>query len=262
MPRTGIIEHAQTTDEMRQQAPAKLDWTTLGATTPVKNQGHCGSCWAYSTTETIESALYMHTGHLVELAEQQVISCDPYDNGCNGGDIPSALEYVKSNGGITRESKYPDTSAATGVTGQCDKTEISNTVRVTSWKFAIPECTAEQCNNQDENALMAQLHANGPLGICVNAETWPEYTGGIKTGSCPGGWYDLDHCVQLVGYDNTHSPPYWKVRNSWTSNWGENGYIRLAMGSNMCGVASEAVAIEADLAPVFNETSVKNKIVV
>lgn len=246
MPRTEVIDHETTTSEMREQAPAKLDWTTLGATTPVKNQGHCGSCWAYSTTETIESALFMKTGKLEELAEQQVISCDRFDNGCNGGDIPSALKYVQQEGGITLESHYPDTSAKSGRTGKCKKSDISNSVKVTSWRFAIPECTAENCTQQPESDLMAQLHKHGPLGICVNAESWSDYNGGIMTGPCPGGWSDLDHCVQLVGYDNTHSTPYWKVRNSWTSNWGENGYIRLAMGGNVCGVASEAVAIHAD----------------
>merc|ERR1719503_329103 len=110
VPTNKEIPTATITDAMRKAAPAALDWTTKGATTPVKDQGDCGSCWAYSVTEGIESGLFMTTGTLEELSEQQVISCDKDDLGCNGGDLPTAFDYVKSAGGIDTESDYPDSS--------------------------------------------------------------------------------------------------------------------------------------------------------
>lgn len=249
MPRNVSIDSELTTDEMRFSAPAKLDWSTRGATTPVKHQGQCGSCWAYSTTETIESALFMGSGSLTMLSEQNIISCDKTDNGCNGGDLPTAFGFVEKNGGIELEKNYPETSWKTGRTGHCHEHKKELAVKVTSWKFAIPECPENDnpCSNQKESDLMPQLAVNGPLAICVNAEEWDGYNGGIWTKPCPGGWYDLDHCVQLVGYDNSVPTPYWKVRNSWGPDWGEGGFIRIAMGKNLCGVASEAVAAKATL---------------
>merc|ERR1711894_425747 len=92
------------TKEMRAAAPAAVDWSTQGVLTPVKNQGQCGSCWAYSATEGIESYLAMNSGVLEELSEQQIVSCDKTDGGCNGGDLPTAWDYVKSAGGIVKES--------------------------------------------------------------------------------------------------------------------------------------------------------------
>lgn len=252
MPRTEVIEHEVTTEEMRQSAPASLDWTTRGATTPVKNQGHCGSCWAYSTTEGIESGLFMNTGKLYQLSEQQVISCDTGDDGCNGGDIPSGAKYVMHTGGIELQSTYPDTSAKSGKTGTCKFKRDKIVAKVDHYKFAIPECVSGECKDQKETDIKAQLAKHGPLSICVNAATWSSYSGGVVQHGCSGAAHDLDHCVQLVGYDTTASVPYWKVRNSWGPGWGEKGHIRLAMGSNVCGVADEVVIIRASLKSVAN----------
>jgi len=247
MQRAENVAVAETTDEMRAAAPGKLDWTTQGATTPVKDQGQCGSCWAYSATEGIESGLFMSTGILTELSEQQVISCDKTDGGCDGGDLPTAFAYVKKAGGISTESDYPDSSASSERTGSC-KWDKSEAASITKDTFAIPECTGGSCKHQKESDLMAQLATNGPLSICVNANPWNSYNGGVMTAStCDGKYNDLDHCVQLVGYDNTVSKPYWKVRNSWGTSWGERGYIRLAMGTNTCGVADEAMFVKAGL---------------
>lgn len=245
MPRGEIMETAITTDEMRRTAPSKLDWSTLGATTPVKDQGECGSCWAYSATEGIESALFMATGKLEQLSEQQIISCDGVDHGCEGGDIPNALNYVLQSGGIELQADYPDSSSIAGHNGNCTAHVSKEVAKVTSYRFAIPECKDTFCSNQSEIDLMPQLAANGPLSICVNAMLWPNYTGGILTEGCGGAIFALDHCVQLVGYDFTVPIPYWKVRNSWGTSWGEGGYIRIAMGHNRCGIADVVVAVDA-----------------
>jgi C1A family cysteine protease len=245
--RTGM-KVAEITDEMRAAAPAKLDWSTKGATTAVKDQGYCGSCWAYSATEGIESGLYMTTGQIMKLSEQQIVSCDKTDGGCDGGDLPTAFDYVKSNGGIDTQSDYPDTSSDSGNTGSCKKNKQKNkVVKVTDYQYAVPPCTGGACKNQKESDMMAALNTYGPLSVCVNANDWDSYSKGIYNTKCSGKYNDLDHCVQLVGYDNSGSNNYWKVRNSWASDWGEKGFIRLPMGSNACGIADEAMYVTAEL---------------
>jgi len=241
MPRNGPVEVAEITDEMRAAAPDSLDWSTKGATTAVKDQGQCGSCWAYSATEGIESGLFMASGTLEQLSEQQIISCDKSDSGCNGGDLPTAFDYVSKAGGIDTQSDYPDQSSASGSTGSCKS--FDKKVKVTGWKYAIPPCDSGACQNQKESDLMAALNTYGPLSVCVNAETWDGYSSGILQGKCSGSASALDHCVQLVGYDK--SANYWKVRNSWAADWGEDGFIRLPMGENSCGIADEATYVTA-----------------
>jgi C1A family cysteine protease len=242
-PRNGLVDVAEITDEMRAAVPDSLDWSKKGATTPVKDQGDCGSCWAYSATEGIESGLFMNGGPLEELSEQQVISCDKTDGGCDGGDLPTAFDYVKKAGGIDTEKDYPDTSAASGNTGRCKS--FQKKVKVTGYKYAIPPCDSGACKNQKESDMMAALNTYGPLSVCVNAENWDGYSSGIYKKKCSGAARNLDHCVQLVGYDK--SANYWKVRNSWAADWGENGFIRLPMGENACGIADEATYVTAEV---------------
>jgi len=238
-----FVKTAVITDEMRGAAPSSLDWSTQGATTPVKDQGYCGSCWAYSATEGIESGLFMTTGKLEQLSEQQIVSCDKTDGGCNGGDLPTAFDYVQSAGGIATQASYPDTSSDAGQTGKCKSS--TPVVKVTGYEYAVPPCTGGKCNNQKESDMMAALNTYGPLSVCVNAQNWDGYSSGIYTTKCSGKYNALDHCVQLVGYDTTGSTSYWKVRNSWASSWGENGFIRLPMGTNACGIADEAMYVTA-----------------
>jgi len=239
---------APITDEMRSAAPAKLDWSTKGATTAVKDQGYCGSCWAFSATEGIESGLFMTTGQIMKLSEQQIVACDKTDGGCDGGDLPTAFDYVEKNGGIDTQSDYPDTSSTSGNTGKCKSNkQKKKVVKVTDYQYAVPPCTGGACKNQKESDMMAALNTYGPLSVCVNANDWDGYSTGIYKTKCSGKYNDLDHCVQLVGYDTTGSTSYWKVRNSWASDWGEKGFIRLPMGENACGIADEAMYVTAEL---------------
>jgi C1A family cysteine protease len=243
IPRNGPVAVAEITDEMRAAVPDVLDWSTKGALTAVKDQGNCGSCWAYSATVGIESGLFMATGTLEDLSEQQIISCDKTDGGCNGGDLPTAFDYVMQAGGIDTMSDYPDTSSTSGRTGTCKS--FQKKVKVTGYKYAIPPCDSGSCTEQQESDLMAALNTYGPLSVCVNAETWNEYTSGVYTAKCSGAARMLDHCVQLVGYNKAEN--YWKVRNSWASDWGEDGFIRLPMGENACGIADEATYVTAEV---------------
>lgn len=234
-------------------APDKIDWSEQGATTAIKDQGTCGSCWAFATTETVESAVWMAEGSVPTLSTEQLVDCDKTSKGCDGGDIPEGARYYESHG-VSSAENYPDKSSDGGNT-LCTWNDDS-VVAVTNYSFALFPCGYEvhigsDCSSQDEDKLAAALAKYGPLGICINSGfrqdgDWADYTGGVLSEGCDAKPKHIDHCVQLVGYDKTADEPYWKVRNSWGSDWGEDGYIRLAYrNNNTCCVACEAVAIDA-----------------
>jgi len=214
------------------------DWRDHGAVTAVKDQGQCGSCWAFSTAEEIESSWFMSKGQLPTLSEEQIVDCDTVDQGCNGGDTVTAYAYVKQAGGLVTEDSYPYTAGG-GQSGTCSISG-SFAASITGFEYATPPCT-DACTNQDEATLASNLASQGPVSICVDAETWQDYSGGVITSNCDMAYTSLDHCVQLVGFDiSDPSNSYWIVRNSWNTNWGEAGYLRVGYGSNLCGIADEA----------------------
>lgn len=230
-----------------------VDWRDTNKVTPVKDQGVCGSCWAFSAVESIESAALMKGTEYAKtvLSEQQVVSCDTEDAGCDGGDLPSAWEYVQSAGGLEAETMYPYKSGNNGRDYTCkdDKQYIDETKPI-KWTYATPACNYGRCKNQDEDTLAANLASQGPIGICVNAgsDNWQTYNSGVMTPSQCGSSAAraLDHCVQLVGVHIAESDAeksYWIVRNSWAADWGVDGYIHLEMGDNTCGVANEALYV-------------------
>jgi C1A family cysteine protease len=219
-------------------ASSSFDWRSYGAVTPVKNQGYCGSCWAFSATETIESAYYLKGHALTEFSVEQIVQCDTTDYGCSGGWPYNAYKYVESAGGLATAASYPYTSSA-GVTGTCKRSFTVAGGDVTSYSYATTPCSAGACRNQDEATLISNLKSTQPVSICVDASSWSSYTGGVfPTSSCSSAYSKLDHCVQLVGYENYGSSTgYYLVRNSWGDDWGEDGYIYLYIGSNACGIA-------------------------
>jgi len=245
---------AEITKEMRENAPDAWDWTTRGAVSPVKDQGQCGCCWAFSAAETVESSVFLATAttpqplqQAPDLSVQQLVSCDKQDYGCDGGNPVTAYGYLtKTVWGLDSELDYPYTSGKTEQTGNCTW-DGNRVVEVTSWNFAVNPCQSADCTGQDEDDLKAALVIYGPLSVLVNAATWDSYSSGVLQGECPGALDDLDHAVQLVGYDSTGSTPYWKVRNSWGTGWGEEGYIRIPMGENACGIADQATYVSAKI---------------
>merc|ERR1711879_190235 len=218
------------------------------AVTSVKDRGNCGSCWAFSTAEEVESAVFMATGKLETLSTQQIISCDKggNDEGCDGGDTVTAYRYLEKAGGLDLASDYPDKSHKTGKTGKCtwDKKVAA---KVSGFAYATPPCKRGSCKHQSEEKLAAALASKGPISVCVNAggNGWQHYKKGIYSKKCSGAEKKLDHCVQLVGFDKTGDTPYWIVRNSWNTDWGEKGFMRLKMGKNLCGIADEATIVTA-----------------
>jgi hypothetical protein len=213
-----------------------VDWTgTL--TTPVKDQGYCGSCWAFSATEQIESDYMRTAGTEYILSAQQITTCSYYNiiaGGCNGGNTEKAFTYAE--GGVELDSDYEYTSGDAGVTGTCSSDSSKYVVKTTGY-------TSVSSSSSGESAMATYVSGTGPLSVCVDAEEWSSYTSGVLS-TCGT---SVDHCVQAVGIDTTASTPYWKVRNSWGTSWGESGYIRLEYGSNMCEIASDAnyAAVEA-----------------
>jgi cathepsin L len=215
--------------EHPQDIPASKDWRTSKCVTAVKDQGGCGSCWAFGSAETLESHTCLHgkTGALPILSPQQLVDCAPNPNHCGGtggceGSIPElAYDWVKKHG-LASEADYP----YNGNDGQC-KTTAKPAASVTGY-VNVPS------NNY--TAVMEALQ-QGPLAITVAAEPWEFYDGGVFT-ECPHDDIDLDHVVQLVGYGTTITKKdYWIVRNSWGGEWGENGYIRIERHSDsaFCG---------------------------
>jgi len=222
---------------------ATIDWRTKGAITDVKDQGQCGSCWAFSAVEETESMWILKGKSKVELSVQQVVSCDSVDGACNGGDTPTAYAYIQSAGGLESEDDYPYSSGG-GDNGTCnfDKSKLAGGNN-NGFVYASPACQSNDpdCRKVDEAKLLQSL-GTAPISICVVADPWQFYDSGVMThDQCDGKFADLDHCVQLVGYNADPSDgKYWIVRNSWGSDWGESGYIWLEYGFNTCGVADEA----------------------
>ncbi|KAF2077826.1 hypothetical protein CYY_000871 [Polysphondylium violaceum] len=210
---------------------AVVDWRKKGFVNPVRDQGQCGSCWAFSATEEIETAWIMAGNSHVVLSEQQVVDCDTADGGCGGGNPSTAYEYVMSAGGIATDADYPYTAE----NGDC-RSDVNKTVQISGYTFIS--------QNADENVLIDAVAKKGPISICVDASTWMNYNGGILT-DCPT---DIDHCVQVVGLDvdttdQSNPVPYYIIRNSWGTSWGIEGYIYVAQGSNLCGITNEATIV-------------------
>jgi hypothetical protein len=191
---------------------ADIDWTTKGQVSPVKNQGSCGSCWAFSAVGVLESWA-LSKGQTVNLSEQQLVDCSSkYGNeGCNGGFNYQGLAYVKANG-ISTGAAYPYTA----------KTQTCKT-QGGSFKISGVQ-TAKGCTNV-QSAIQSR-----PIGVSADATNWSRYASGVFN-NCGR---NLNHDILLVGLTSS----YYKIKNSWGTSWGEQGFIRLAVG-NTCGICDD-----------------------
>jgi len=202
-----------------------IDWRTKGAVTPVKNQKHCGSCWAFSTTGALEGQTFIKSQKLTSLSESQLVDCSQeYGNhGCNGGWMDSAFDYIRDNNGIDTEDSYPYTPQD----GQC-KYNPQTVGATCSGHVDLPE--------GDEGAL-EQAASQGPVSVAMDAshDSFQHYQSGVYSEpQCNP--ENLNHGVLVVGYGGD----YWLVKNSWGTTWGMQGYVMMARNSNMCGIATAA----------------------
>ncbi|XP_024969380.1 low-temperature-induced cysteine proteinase-like [Cynara cardunculus var. scolymus] len=211
--------------------PESVDWREKGAITGVKDQGSCGSCWAFSTTGSVEGINQIVTGDLISVSEQELVDCDTsYNEGCNGGLMDYAFEFIINNGGIDTEEDYP----YTGRDGKCD------TYRKNAKVVSIDGYEDVPVN--DESALQKAV-ANQPIAVAIEAggRDFQFYTSGIFTGQCGTA---LDHGVLAVGYGSENGKDYWIVKNSWGDAWGESGFLKMERNIKdsvgKCGIAMEA----------------------
>jgi cathepsin L len=213
LPKVGVHEYSGET------LAESVDWTTKGAVTVVKDQGQCGSCWAFSTTGGLEGAWQLSSGNLVSMSEQQFVDCSKQNSGCNGGLMDYAFEFAEGTA-VATEDSY----AYTARDGSCKS----------SFTTAIPQggVTGYSDVSTSASALKSALNSN-PVSVAIQADqsVFQQYTGGVITSGCGS---NLDHGVLAVGYDGDTI----KVKNSWGSSWGVQGYV--SMDASQCGITTSA----------------------
>jgi len=216
-------------------APESWDWRTQNIVTGVKDQGQCGSCWSFSTTGNVEGQWALKTGKLVGLAEQNLVDCDhecsTYDGeqscdaGCEGGLMWNAFQYILTNNGIDSEESYPYTAED----GTCSFNSKNVAATIRNWTMI----------STNETDMMNWCYQNGPISVAVDATEWQFYIAGVYWLPCTD---SLDHGVLIVGYGTEtdiidEQMDFWIIKNSWSEDWGEDGYIRIERGDDKCGVA-------------------------
>ena len=216
-------------------APIEINWTEKGAVTSVKDQGQCGSCWAFSATGAIESAWAISKGELLNFSEQELVDCATglkYRNhGCNGGLMDSAFNYVMDNGQCLDDS-YPYTSGVSKTSGDCQK--CSAVAKITSCSDVKPN---------DQISLKGAVYLK-PVSVAISADTvlFQSYSSGVITSaSC---YTSLDHGVLIVGYGEENGLKYWLVKNSWGESWGDAGYVKIGRSEStddagVCGIGMQ-----------------------
>lgn len=206
-----------------EKLPKEVDWRKAGIVTAVKDQGYCGSCWAFASTATMESHVAKASGLLFDLSVEQVAMCTPNPDqcggtgGCMGATSELAFEYVTNSTGLFQEYQYPyDSYYATE--HACALPGSAKPVAHVNGYVQLPR--------NHYQAVMNAVATQGPVAIAVDASTWGAYSGGILS-NCNQVNPDINHGVVLVGYGEENGVKYWLVRNSWSPSWGEKGYIRV-----------------------------------
>ncbi|XP_034399320.1 cathepsin O [Cyclopterus lumpus] len=214
-----------------QRLPGKFDWRDKAVVATVQNQEACGSCWAFSVVGATQSVRAIGGWRLQQLSVQQVLDCSFRNNGCSGGSTFQALSWLKQTGvKLVPQSEYPYKA----------KTGICHFFPQSHGGVAVRNFTSHDFSGQEE-AMMSHLVERGPLAVIVDAVSWQDYLGGIIQHHCSSKW--ANHAVLVVGYDTVGDIPYWIVQNSWGASWGNEGYVYIKIGGNLCGIADSVAAV-------------------
>lgn len=218
------------------KVPESFDWRLYGAVTPVKDQAICGSCWSFATTGAVEGALFLKTGSLQVLSQQMLVDCSWGfgNNGCDGGEEWRAYEWIMKHGGIGTTETY---GAYMGMNGFCHVNTSQLTAHIQSYT---------NVTSGDAEALKLALFKNGPAAVSIDAShrSFVFYSHGVYyEPACGNTTDDLDHAVLAVGYGTLSGKPYWLIKNSWSTYWGNDGYILMSMKDNNCGVTTDATYV-------------------
>lgn len=203
------------------ELPKAYDWIEHGAVTPVKNQGSCGSCWAFSAVANIEGLYQIQSGKLLAFSESELVDCDNVDEGCNGGLMDNAFKWLHENGGLNTEEDYPYVAKRQGCKIKKDKFRV----KISGFNDL----------SQNEDEIAEYLIKVGPLSVALNATPLQFYLGGVFNPLVcnPKG---LNHGVTIVGFGEENGKKFWNVKNSWGEGWGESGYFRIIRGVGKCGI--------------------------
>ncbi|KMT04500.1 hypothetical protein BVRB_8g181660 [Beta vulgaris subsp. vulgaris] len=211
-------------DQNLNDMPPSLDWREKGAVTPIKYQGQCGCCWAFSTVAAVEGLNQIKTGQLIPLSEQELLDCVQNNNGCQGGWMTNAFDFIRQNQGLSREDEYQYQATK----AQCRATYPSgNAVTINGYQ-TVP---------RNDEATLMQAVSQQPVSITIDASGYEfmHYKGGVFNGDCAQNL--SNHAVTIVGYGtDTDGTNYWLLKNSWGETWGENGYMKIIRDQNQCGI--------------------------
>jgi len=230
--------------KMPTTVPLEWDWRneTCGETScvsMVKNQGHCGSCWTFSTVGMMESLHAIKTGKMVLLSEQQLVDCAENfnNNGCNGGLPSQAFEYIHYNGGLSKMEDYPYVCGD----GTCNVTggACAFTPDKTPWAVGATVSAVANFTAGDEGSMKAVVGMHNPVSVAFEVVSdLRHYASGVYSSTmCQALPETVNHAVLAVGYGVEDGTNYWTIKNSWGFGWGNNGYFRIERDSNMCGIA-------------------------
>jgi C1A family cysteine protease len=212
-----------------EELPQSYDWRLYGAVTPVKDQSVCGSCWSFGTIGAVEGAHFLKTGELIRLSQQALIDCSwGYgNNGCDGGEDFRSYQYIQEHGGIPSADEY---GPYLGIDGYCHSQNVTKAAKITGYV---------NVTSGDANALKLAIVKHGPISVAIDAshKSLSFYANGVYyEPKCGNAENQLDHAVLAVGYGIIDNQEYWLVKNSWSTYWGNDGYVLMSSKENNCGV--------------------------
>ncbi|XP_053205499.1 procathepsin L-like [Panonychus citri] len=222
----GAINRPQSNESLQ-----SLDWRDSGFVARVKNQGLCGSCWAFSVIAAIESSTAIARNRSVEeLSEQNLIDCSKKNYGCKGGRLDLAFQFVLDNGGVDTESSYPYEG---DTIGECRFNSSTVGAAIQSYRSILPKAEDDLLDAATNHVVSAAIQVTQGFQL---------YSGGIfDDPTCSNNEEDLNHAIAIIGFGSSGGQDWWLIKNSWGPTWGENGYGRIARGKNTCGIAFNAI---------------------